>query len=78
LDVVSSLRQHGTLRFLVVDFSPPGRKINNSKDGSYALCQIDLRGAHFDVVYSLRQQGIYVLLWPILSPAGEKSATEEW
>jgi hypothetical protein len=34
-DVVSSLRQHGTLRFLVIDFSPCGRKIDNSKDGSY-------------------------------------------
>jgi hypothetical protein len=33
--VVSSLRQQGTLRFLVVDFSPCGRKIDNSKDGRY-------------------------------------------
>jgi hypothetical protein len=38
-DVISSLRQHGTLRFLVIDFSPAGRKIDNSKDGSYALCR---------------------------------------
>jgi hypothetical protein len=32
--VVSSLRQHGILRFLVVDFSPAGRKIDNSTDGN--------------------------------------------
>jgi hypothetical protein len=38
-DVVSSLRQHGTFCFLVVDFSPCGRKIDNSKDSSYALCR---------------------------------------
>jgi hypothetical protein len=33
--VVSSLRQHGTFRFLVVDFSPAGRKIDNGTDGRY-------------------------------------------
>jgi hypothetical protein len=34
--------------------------------------QIDLRGAHFDVVYSLRQQGILRSIVADFSPCGRK------
>jgi hypothetical protein len=38
-DEVSSLWQHGTLRFLGVHVSPAERNMDTSKDGSYALCR---------------------------------------